>query len=83
MSRIVTIAAAQLGAIQKADSRETVVARMIALMDQAKAKGADFIIYPELALTTFFPRHYCRDIGEADRGVADRAGAVDPPVWRQ
>ena len=56
--RRVTVAAAQLGAIQKADSREAVIARMIALMDQAKAKGADFIVYPELALTTFFPRWY-------------------------
>jgi predicted amidohydrolase len=40
---------------------------MIALMDQAKAKGADFIVYPELALTTFFPRWYYEDRAEADR----------------
>jgi predicted amidohydrolase len=53
--RIVTVAAAQMGPIQKADSREAVVKRMIALMDEAKAKGADLIVYPELALTTFFP----------------------------
>ena len=58
MSRILTIAAAQLGPIQKADSRQAVVARMLALMDEAKAKGADFVVYPELALTTFFPRWY-------------------------
>ena len=49
MSRIVTTAAAQLGAIQKADSRQAVVARMIDLMDKAKSEGADFIVYPELA----------------------------------
>jgi N-carbamoyl-D-amino-acid hydrolase len=67
MSRIVTIAGAQLGPVQKADSRESVVARMIALMDQAKTKGADFIVYPELALTTFFPRWYYEDRAEADR----------------
>ena len=58
MSRILTIAGAQLGPIQKADSRDVVVARMIALLDQAKAKGADFVVFPELALTTFFPRWY-------------------------
>ena len=52
--RIVNVAAAQMGPIQKADSREAVVKRMIALMDEAKAKGADLIVYPELALTTFF-----------------------------
>lgn len=66
MSRIVTIAAAQLGAIHKADSRDSVVKRMIALMDAAKAKGADFVVYPELALTTFFPRWYHENRAEAD-----------------
>jgi predicted amidohydrolase len=66
MPRIVTVAAAQLGPIQKADSRESVVARMVALMEQAKAKGATFIVYPELALTTFFPRWYHEDRAEAD-----------------
>ena len=66
MPRIVTVAAAQLGAIQKADTRQAVVARMLDLMEQAKAKGADFIVYPELALTTFFPRWYHEDRAEAD-----------------
>lgn len=66
MPRIVTIAGAQLGPVQKADGRQAVVARMLALMDQAKAKGADFIVYPELALTTFFPRWYYQDRAEAD-----------------
>jgi N-carbamoyl-D-amino-acid hydrolase len=66
MSRIVTVAAAQLGPIQKADSRQVVVARMLDLMEQAKGKGADFIVYPELSLTTFFPRWYHEDRAEAD-----------------
>jgi predicted amidohydrolase len=66
MSRILTVAAAQLGPIQKAETRQQVVARMIALMEEAKAKGADFIVYPELALTTFFPRWYHQDRAEAD-----------------
>jgi len=55
-----------LGPIQKADSRQAVVARMLDLMEQAKGKGADFIVYPELALTTFFPRWYHEDRAEAD-----------------
>jgi predicted amidohydrolase len=62
--RNVTIAAAQLGPIQRADSRQAVVVRMIELMRQAK--GCDLIVYPELALTTFFPRWHYRDRGEAD-----------------
>lgn len=64
--RIVNVAAAQMGPIQQADSREAVVKRMIALMDQAKAKGADLIVYPELALTTFFPRWYVEDRAKFD-----------------
>src|SRR3954463_11163815 len=64
--RIVNVAAAQMGPIQKADSREAVVKRMIALIDEAKSKGADLIVYPELALTTFFPRWYSEDRAEAD-----------------
>src|SRR5262249_33087780 len=64
--REIKVAAAQLGPIQKADSRQAVVARMLELMRQAKAKGADFIVYPELALTTFFPRWYHEDRTEAD-----------------
>ena len=64
--RVINVAAAQLGPIQKADSRQAVVKRMIALMDEAKAKGADLIVYPELALTTFFPRWYMTDQAEVD-----------------
>lgn len=48
MSRIVTVAAAQLGPIQKADSRDVVVKRMISLMDQAKARGRTSSSIPNL-----------------------------------
>ncbi|MGJ4930033.1 N-carbamoyl-D-amino-acid hydrolase [Bradyrhizobium sp. HKCCYLS2038] len=64
--RMINVAAAQMGPIQRADSREAVVARMIALMDEAKRRGADLIVYPELALTTFFPRWYMEDQDEVD-----------------
>jgi predicted amidohydrolase len=56
MTRIVTIAAAQLGPIARAETRTQVVARLLALMRQARAHGSDLVVYPELALTTFFPR---------------------------
>src|SRR5918911_4125474 len=64
--RNIRVAAAQLGPIQKAESRQAVVKRMIDLMDEAKSKGADLIVYPELALTTFFPRWYMEDQAEVD-----------------
>ena len=44
MSRIVTVAAAQLGPIQRADSHKQVIDRMIALMEAARAQGATFIV---------------------------------------
>jgi predicted amidohydrolase len=58
MSRVVTVAAAQLGPIALAESREQVVSRLVHLMRQAASHGCDLIVYPELALTTFFPRWY-------------------------
>src|SRR5579871_1420887 len=64
--RIINVAAAQMGPIQKADGRQAVVKRMLTLMDEAKGKGADLIVYPELALTTFFPRWYMTDQAEID-----------------
>ncbi len=66
MSRVITIGAAQLGPIQKAESRAQVVERLLSLMHQAKAKGCGLIVFPELALTTFFPRWYSEDQDEID-----------------
>ena len=64
--RNVRVAAAQLGPIQKADSRQAVVRRMIDLMDAAAVRGCNLVVYPELALTTFFPRWYHEDVRDAD-----------------
>ena len=64
--RMINVAAAQMGPIQRAEGRDVVVRRMLALMDEAKAKGADLIVYPELALTTFFPRWYMENRADAD-----------------
>jgi predicted amidohydrolase len=66
MTRIVTVGAAQLGPIARSDTRAQVVARMLALMQQAKAHGCELIVFPELALTTFFPRWYIEDPAELD-----------------
>ena len=66
MSRDLHVAAAQLGPIQKSDSRTEVVARLIELLRQAHSKKAELVVFPELALTTFFPRWFVDDITEAD-----------------
>ncbi len=67
MSRKLTLAAAQLGAIHLADSRESVVRRLLALLDEAHARNVRFVVFPELALTTFFPRYWFDDQAEVDR----------------
>jgi predicted amidohydrolase len=43
-----------------------VVRRLIALLHQAADKQVELVVYPELALTTFFPRWFVDDIAEAD-----------------
>jgi predicted amidohydrolase len=60
------IGGAQMGAIQKTDSRQVVVRRMLDLLDRAKAQNCDLVVYPELALTTFFPRWYMTDQVDVD-----------------
>ena len=65
--REIVIGGAQMGPIQKADTREAVVERMIALLQQAKGAGCDLVVFPELCLTTFFPRWYMEDQAEVDQ----------------
>ena len=64
--REIVIGAAQMGPNQKADSREAIVARMLALLEEAACAGCTLVVYPELALTTFFPRWYMEDQAEVD-----------------
>lgn len=66
MTRIITIGAAQLGPINRTDTREVVVQRLIALLRQAHSAGCDLVVFPELALTTFFPRWFVEDISETN-----------------
>lgn len=65
-NRIVVVGAAQLGPIQKSDTRASVVERLIKLLREAKERSCDLVVFPELALTTFFPRWFVDDISEAD-----------------
>ncbi len=64
--RSITVAAAQLGPIQLAEPRAVAVERMVRLIEWAHRRGAELVVFPELALTTFFPRHYREDIADAD-----------------
>ncbi len=66
MSRILKVAAAQLGPIQKADSRASVINRLLELMREARSMGSDVVVYPELALTAFFTKWYIADTDELE-----------------
>ena len=66
MSRIITVGAAQLGPIQKSETRASAVARMLILMRQAKEHGCDLVVFPEAALTAFFPHWWIEGDAEID-----------------
>jgi predicted amidohydrolase len=66
MSRILTVGAAQLGPVQRDHTRASVVVRLIDLLHEAHDHGVQLVVFPELALTTFFPRWFVDDITEAD-----------------
>ena len=56
MARQVKVAAAQMGPINEGTSREEVVDRMLVLLEQAITEQVNLIAYPEMALTTYFPK---------------------------
>ena len=56
MARVIRVAGAQMGPIQRADPRALTLRRLIALLEEAAARRAELIAFPELAFTTFFPR---------------------------
>lgn len=66
MSRPLTLAVAQSGAVQKHETRQEVVARLRAMLEDAADRGATLVVFTELALTTFFPRYYAEDRAEMD-----------------
>ncbi|APH71355.1 N-carbamoyl-D-amino-acid hydrolase [Aquibium oceanicum] len=66
MARHVNIAGAQLGPIARNESRQSVVARMIEMLREAHSRGAEVVVFPELALTSFFPRWWMENQDDVD-----------------
>ncbi len=60
------LAVAQMGPVHRADTRAAAVARLMALMEEAAQRGARLVVFPELALTTFFPRYWIDSADELD-----------------
>jgi predicted amidohydrolase len=84
VSRVLRIGGAQMGPIHKADSRQAVVRRMLDLLEEAKVQNCDLVVYPELALTTFFPRWYMTEPAEVDAWFErEMPNAVTRPLFEQ
>jgi predicted amidohydrolase len=66
MSRKLRAAVAQMGPVHLADDRRSVVRRLLEMLREAHAGGARFVVFPELALTTFFPRYWMTDQAQID-----------------
>ena len=64
--RVLRVGAAQLGPIGRHDTRVDVVERLVGLLREAGERGVELLVYPELALTTFFPRWYVEDVAATD-----------------
>jgi predicted amidohydrolase len=66
MSRHLIVGAGQLGPIARDESKAQVVERLIELLHDASDQAVELLVFPELALTTFFPRWYVEDATEFD-----------------
>ena len=84
MARIVHTAAAQMGPIAKSETRKDTVGRLIAMMREAKSRGADLIVLTELGLTTFFPRWLIEDEAELDSYYeTEMPGPATQPLFEE
>lgn len=66
MSRSLIVAAAQMGPVQPGEERHDVVARLKGLLRCAASRGAQLVVFPEAALTPFFPHWLIEENSELD-----------------
>ncbi len=84
MPRTITIGAAQLGPIARSESRGHVVKRLLELMREAHGFRCDLVAFPELALTTFFPRWALEDEAELDSFYeTEMPGPATKPLFEE
>ena len=67
MPRKLKVAAAQIGAVHLKSERASTCDRMLNLLQEAASQGAQIVLFPETAFTTFFPRHLFTDQKELDK----------------
>ena len=78
MSRKIVVGGAQMGPIHSSSTRSEVIDRMLVLMQAAHARGVKLLLYPELAFTTFFPRHLYKNPQELE-SFFERGNPTDAP----
>nr|WP_275402679.1 N-carbamoyl-D-amino-acid hydrolase [Streptomyces sp. SID10853] len=60
------VAAAQMGPVPLSEKKEETVGRLIGMLVEAAARGARLVVFPEAALTPFFPHWLIDDEAELD-----------------
>ena len=84
MTRSLELAAAQLGPIARDEPREHVVERLLALLRRAADRQCQLVVFPELALTTFFPRWYTDDPVDIDAWFEiEMPGPATKPLFEE
>jgi predicted amidohydrolase len=84
VSRVLTVGAGQLGPVSRGERRESVVRRLIELLRQAASRQCRLVVFPELALTTFFPRWYIEDRDEIDAWFeTEMPGTATKPLFEE
>jgi hypothetical protein len=82
MPRCLTIAAAQMGPVARDESRALVVERLFELLRDSHARGAELVLFPECALTAFFPHWWHEDETELDSWYeTEMPSAVTKPLF--
>jgi predicted amidohydrolase len=66
MPRYLTIGAAQSGPIARTESRRDAVERRIVQLRDSAKLGCELVVFPECALTAFFPHWWIEDEAELD-----------------
>jgi N-carbamoyl-D-amino-acid hydrolase len=66
MTRLLTVAAAQLGPVPRKENRRTTLERLIALLAEAAGRKCRLVVFPEGALVPFFPHWYMEEPAEID-----------------
>jgi predicted amidohydrolase len=64
MPRHIKVAAAQMGPNNEGTPREAIVERMLTLLEQAVRDDVELLVYPEMALTTYFPKKIRTDFDQ-------------------